>query len=229
MPQPPTPPPTPPPLAPAPLELTGRDRAWWLEMEERVIASLVDLEPLGFIIAPLPYERGWTQDATCRLRAGVAAALVRARDHLPTGCNFKILDAHRPWALQQLYAERSEQRIREAHPDWSDAEVTAHLWRMAPPARVVPRLGSHRYGGAVDVAVVDDAGKELDMGVPAGYVAGPESYLLHYELNEPPAAADASAWAARENRRVLMRAMQAGGFDPYLPEWWHWSCQRDVV
>lgn len=207
------------------LVFSEADCAWWIEMEQRVMDSLVELEPLGFVNGYKPYARGWTDDPAPRARPGVARALVRAREALPSGCNFKILDAHRPWSLQQRCAQRSEARIREAYPQWSEAQVQEHLWRMAPPARVVPRLGSHRYGGAVDVAVVDAEGQELDMGVEAGYVAGPESYLLHYEFHEP---ADEAGRVFRENRRVLMRAMQAGGFEPYLPEWWHWSHQRDI-
>ena len=207
------------------LLLNDADRAWWLDMEQRIIDSLVDLAPLGFVLASVPHERGWTDDPTMRLRPGVAAALVQARDALPAGHNFKILDAHRPWQMQQRYAQRSLERICAAHPDWSQDQVQAHLWRMAPPARVVPRLNSHRYGGAVDVAVLDSHGNELDMGVPAGYVAGPEADLLHYELNEPTSAAERT-W--RENRRTLIRAMHAAAFHPYLAEWWHWSYLRDV-
>ena len=201
------------------------DAAWWIEMEQRIIDTLVDLAPLGFVLAPVPHERGWTDDATMRLRPGVADALVSARDALPAGYNFKILDAHRSWELQQRYAQRSLARIRAAYPDWSEQQVTAHLWRMAPPARVVPRLNSHRYGGAVDVAVLDAAGNELDMGVPAGYVAGPEADLLHYELK---ASLTDAEQRYRDNRRVLIEAMHAAAFHPYLAEWWHWSYLRDI-
>ena len=202
-----------------------QDRAWWVALEQRVAESVVDLAPYGFVLAPRPYERGWTDEARCHLRPGVAEALARARDALPAEHNFKILDAHRPWSIQQKYAERSESRIRDAHPDWSDEQVREHLWRMAPPARVVSRLASHRYGGAVDLMVLGPHGRELNMGVPAGYVGGAESYLLHYELRDE---LDGDERLFRDNRRVLIRAMQAAGFQPYLPEFWHWGYDRDL-
>jgi D-alanyl-D-alanine dipeptidase len=97
---------------------------------------------------------------------------------------------------------------------------------MAPPARIVPRLGSHRYGGAFDLTLVDAKGKELDMGVPVDYVAGPEAQLLFYEFIAKPSAKEIRA---RDNRRILIKAMTVGGFDPYLEEFWHWNYLGDVT
>ena len=200
---------------------------WWIEMEQRVVPLLVDLAPMGFVIARHSHERGWTDDPRCRLRRGVAEALCRARDRLPAGYNFKIVDGWRSWELQQAEADHAEREIRAAHPDWPDAAVAERVRVMAPRVRVVPRLASHRYGGAVDLTIVDAAGVELDFGAPMNGAAGPEAELLWYEFLDPPAGS--AARAARDRRRLLIRCLGAEGFGPYLPEFWHWGMDRDLM
>jgi D-alanyl-D-alanine dipeptidase len=205
--------------------LTKQDEAYWIAKEDEVRPLLVDLAGCGLLVESEPRRRGWTDDPRCLARRAVAEALVRAREHLPPGHNFKVLDAWRPWRLQQACAERAEREIRQAHPDWSDAAVERHVWTMAPPARIVPRFGSHRYGGAVDLTVVDAGGAELDMGVPTGSPAAAESALLYYELRDDLAEPERRF---RDRRRLLIRAMAAAGFEPFLPEFWHWSYRRDM-
>jgi len=205
--------------------LTERDAAWWIAMEEQVSAHLVDLADYGFVVDHSCLRHGWTDDPRVLLRRRAAEALVRARDTLPDGCNFKVFDGWRPWAIQQRCADQAEAQIRDAHPEWSEARVAEHVARMAPRIRIVPHLGSHRYGGAVDLTIVGPDGAELDMGVPVDYCTGPEADLLHYHLM--PDLGDAER-LCRENRSMLISAMAAGGFDPYLPEFWHWGYRGDL-
>ena len=205
--------------------LTDKDDAWWIAMEDRIAAELVDLADFGFLIDHTCFREGWTDDPRVLLRRGVAEALQKARDTLPQGHNFKVLDGWRSWAIQQRCAERAEGRIRKAHPDWADQQVADQVWRMAPPIRVVPRLGSHRYGGAVDVTVVGRDGKELNMGVPVSHCTSSEADLLHYHLRDDLTAEENSY---RDNRSILIRAMSSAGFDPYLAEFWHWNYKNDL-
>jgi hypothetical protein len=64
------------------------------------------------------------------------------------------------------------------------------------------------------------------MGVPVNYVLGPEAALLYYEFRDNLTGHEKES---RQNRRILIRAMEAAGFDPYLPEFWHWSNSLDIV
>jgi len=74
---------------------------------------------------------------------------------------------------------------------------------------------------------VDAAGVELDFGAPMNGAAGPEAELLWYEFLDPPAGS--AARAARDRRRLLIRCLGAEGFGPYLPEFWHWGMDRDLM
>jgi D-alanyl-D-alanine dipeptidase len=136
------------------------------------------------------------------------------------------VDGWRGWDLQKKYAERARRKIVEGHPDWSKEQVEEQLWTMAPPQRYIIKFASHRYGGSVDITVVDAKGGELDMGVPIGHVTGPESKLLYYELQDDLKDEEKTF---RDNRRLLIRAMQEAGFHPYLEEYWHWSYAADLI
>ncbi|MFN8411638.1 MAG: M15 family metallopeptidase [Anaerolineales bacterium] len=170
-------------------------------------------------------KRDWTDDKRVLLRKGVAEKLQQARDQLQSGQNFRVLDGWRPWPLQKAAAEDARRQIVEAHPDWSVTQIDTQLQMMAPPSRVVPLFGSHRYGGAVDLTIIDSQGNDLDMGVPVNYVTGPEAALLYYEHLDSLTEAEK---IVRQNRRLLIRAMESAGFDPYLPEFWHWSHMADI-
>ncbi|HUT62276.1 MAG TPA: M15 family metallopeptidase [Phycisphaerae bacterium] len=205
---------------------TKTDEAYWIAKEQQIVPHLVDLGGYGFVIQHDSCRDGLCDDPRCLARKPVAEALVGARQALPEGHNFKVVDGWRPWPVQEATARRVEQKIRLAHPDWTAEQVDRHLWTMAPPARIVPKLASHRYGGALDLTVVAPDGVDLNMGVPLHYVTGPEAALLHYELRDDLAPEEASY---RDNRRVLIRAMEAGGFEPYLAEFWHWGYHRDLL
>ena len=201
------------------------DTDYWLAKEGEVAKELVDLSGCGVVIGSRCYDKGWTDDPRIFARKGAAEALVTAKNNLPSGLNIKVFDGWRPWKYQERIAAAAYRKIRSYHPDWTDDDVRAYQWKMAPPARIVPRFASHRYGGAFDVTLVDENGDECDMGVPVGYNGGPETQLLWYHLLTNP---DAKARAIKSNRSVLITAMSTAGFQPYLEEFWHWNYLRDV-
>ncbi len=183
----------------------------------------MDLADRGLVCRRSCYLKGLTDDPRCRTRPGVADALERARDLLPAGFNFLISDAWRPWSVQEQLARCSRLSICSAHPDWTEEEVNRELVRLAPPIYVVFSFNRHRYGGALDLTILDADGRELDMGTPLPYLEGPEAALLHFELQDRDPAHE----TPRKNRRLLIQVMSAAGFTPYLPEWWHWEYDRD--
>jgi len=206
--------------------LTALDESYWITKEDEIVPLLVDLAAYGFRTDHDCYRRGWTDDPRVLVRKGVAEAMVRARAALPAGLDFRVLDGWRPWAVQKAVADDAMKKIQAAHPEWTPEQIETQLWTMAPPARIVPRLGSHRYGGAVDLTLTGLDGADLEMGVPLNHVVGTEAALLHYEFRDDLTERQR---LGRTHRRILLRAMEQAGFDPYLPEYWHWNYQRDML
>jgi D-alanyl-D-alanine dipeptidase len=128
----------------------------------------------------------------CYLHADAAEALKRAVALAnPLGYRLKIFDAFRPSEAQWV------------------------LWNFRPDPEFLadPRKGSpHSRGVAVDLTLVDGAGKELDMGT--GFDAF--TPLSHHASTGIPAA-------AQKNRLLLLGLMSAAGWDFYKNEWWHYQ------
>lgn len=127
----------------------------------------------------------------CLLRRPAAEALARAQAALAArGLGLRVWDCYRPPAVQQK------------------------MWALVPDARFVanPAKGSvHNRGAAVDLTLVDAAGKALAM--PTAF-------------DDFTAAAAAEAPASKEaaeNRATLRAAMEAAGFAGIRSEWWHFE------
>jgi zinc D-Ala-D-Ala dipeptidase len=126
------------------------------------------------------------------LRAEAADALGRAVALAAgLGLGLKILDAYRPPEAQWV------------------------LWHHTPDPEFLadPRRGSpHGRGVAIDLTLIDAAGRELEMGT------GFDAFT--------PASHHGSALvpeAARRNRTILLGLMTAAGWDFYRSEWWHYQ------
>jgi D-alanyl-D-alanine dipeptidase len=129
----------------------------------------------------------------CHLHGDAADALRRAIAIAhPLGLRFRIFDAFRP---------------REAQ--WV-------LWRARPDPEFLadPRRGSpHSRGVAVDLTLIDRAGRALDMGT---------DFDAFTPLSHHAVTAGIPADAQR-NRLVLLGIMTAAGWARYRCEWWHYQ------
>ena len=115
--------------------------------------------------------------------------------------SFIIYDALRP---------RSVQRVL-----WDHVQGTIGEQYIANP-----EIGSlHSFGFAVDLSILDEQGRELDMG--AGY----DDFrpVAHPKLEAQFLADGTLTRRHIENRDLLRRAMQAGGFTQLPHEWWHFD------
>jgi len=132
------------------------------------------------------------RNARCYLNGEAARLLARAVElAAPLGLRLRIFDALRPVEAQWM------------------------LWNADPNPEFLadPRKGSpHSRGAAVDLTLIDAAGRELDMGT--GFDAF--TPLSHH------ARTDVSPTAQR-NRFLLMGLMTAAGWDFYRNEWWHYQ------
>lgn len=131
-------------------------------------------------------------DNTVFLERSAAERLARVQARLRgQGLGIKAFDGYRPHAAQKA------------------------LWRVKPDTRYVadPAKGSrHNRGSAVDVALVDAAGRELPM--PSAFDEFGERSHLDFTDSDSERLA---------NREMLQKAMLAEGFVPMATEWWHFD------
>ena len=145
-----------------------------------------------------PLDCAWLHaDAAAAIERAVAFLAERARGH-----QLLILDALRPHSVQIEL--------------WNTLAGTDLQMYLAPPER-----GSiHSFGMAVDVTILDVAGRELDMGT--GFDDMTE---LSHPILEPKHLESGSLTAAQiANRQLLRDAMFHAGFVGINSEWWHFDC-----
>lgn len=163
-------------------------------------APLVEITPSGFPVdIDLVYAtpRNFTghrvyAQARCALHPDAAACLAKAaRAARRAGYTLKIFDAYRPPAAQAVF------------------------WALCPDPRYVSdaSVGSHHSRGvAVDVTLVDEHGRELDMGT--GFDA--MELRSHHECDDIPIE-------AQRHRSMLLGIMLHAGFSAIATEWWHYE------
>jgi D-alanyl-D-alanine dipeptidase len=172
----------------------------------RALASIpgiaVDLRyatPGNFVGADMysPFDCAWLHNDAAAMLERTAQALARRDPAL----RILVLDALRP------------QRVQERM--WKALEGTPLTQYLADPAR-----GSiHSFGMAVDVTIVDAAGRELDMGTgfddltELSHPALEEGFLARGDLQERHIA----------NRRLLREVMAESGWRGIRTEWWHFD------
>lgn len=130
------------------------------------------------------------------LRPRAAEALERVGERLRRqGYGLKVWDAYRPV------------RATLAMVEW--AEGSGNLWVLEEG--YVARRSGHNRGTTVDLTLVRlDTGEELDMGT------------AYDHFSEAAHTANAVGEVLR-NRRILLDAMAAEGWENYPKEWWHFS------
>lgn len=135
--------------------------------------------------------------------------LLRAQQELKKrhpGYRLIVYDAARPMSVQQKM--------------WNTVKGTSRYIYVSNPAR---GGGLHNYGLAVDLSILDEAGRPLPMGTPVDHL-GPEAHITH-----EAALVESGRITAREreNRLLLRSVMRAAGFRALPSEWWHFNwCSR---
>ena len=151
-----------------------------------------------------PFDCAWLhRDAAAALEQ-VVAWLAQQRP----GYTALVLDALRP------------QRVQEQL--WEALAGTELQMYLANPER-----GSiHSFGMALDITILDEAGRELDMGTgfddmtDRSHPALEMQFLARGEITAAQVA----------NRQLLREAMFQAGFQGISTEWWHYDCgDRNVV
>ena len=130
--------------------------------------------------------------AACYLRLKTVKSLVRANDDfMKKGFKIKIYDCYRPLDVQKK------------------------MWQIISDPNYVanPAKGSiHNRGGAVDISLVDNKGKNLDMGTD-------------FDFFGKEAAHDFKGFSDTivKNRLFLKTIMIQNNFKIFDSEWWHYN------
>lgn len=135
--------------------------------------------------------------AECFLRLKTVKALIEANKiFIKKGYKIKIFDCYRPLDIQKRM--------------W---EIVSNPEYVANPSK-----GSiHNRGGAVDITLVGNNGKELEMGTPFDFFGKEAS---HNYTNLSP--------VIKENRLILKRIMDESNFNSFDSEWWHYNLKSGL-
>jgi D-alanyl-D-alanine dipeptidase len=144
------------------------------------------------------------------VRATVAEMLATAQRSLPGGVRLELLEGYRPIRIQRRLFAAAYRHLRSRHPRWTPSQLREAANVLVADPSIAPP--PHSTGGAVDVMLVDEQGRRLDMSSP----------LPCSDLSAPTVCAGLSA-EARANRTLLIEALSRAGLTNYPGEWWHWS------
>ena len=176
---------------------------------------LVDLNDYPFIIEPSYFKQGLSELPTLKLRKGIADKLLKIQQLFEGKYRFKIWDGYRPRKVQDAIYNSFYEKLSRENPGWDDKRLSHATEQFVTKATTQKRTPPHATGGAVDLTLVDESGRELDMGTEFDFF-GPEAAPFYFE-------SAGSNILARENRKVLREAMTKEGFTPDEDEWWHFD------
>lgn len=186
--------------------------------------KIVDLKEFGFLVEPYYYFYGWSNLKSCFARFSVVKRLLLAKSYLPKGYNFKIWDGFRRKETQGLLRISFRKRLENLYPDWNSKKIfkALNIFTGPPIRKICLRLRNHFTGGAIDLTIVNEKGKEIDMGTDFDDIT--ERATLNYYENKK--FLNSKEKIIKKNRKLLTKVMKKAYFKPYLAEWWHWSYNR---
>lgn len=175
---------------------------------------MVELENLGLLVDPQYFQQGLSTSPRMFLRETVAQKLIKVQKSLGKN-RLKIWDAFRSRDTQNNIYQKYWVETKIAHPDWSEEELKIEVGKFISPPYQKDRIPPHTTGGAVDLTLADEKGRELDMGTKFDFF-GPEAEASFYDIYKNNSN-------IANNRKMLRKAMEAEGFTLYEDEWWHFD------
>jgi D-alanyl-D-alanine dipeptidase len=190
-------------------------------------------QPHPYVVLGAPYGGA----SPWMLRRRVLDALLTAAAALDArrpGWRLKLFDAYRPVPVQAFMVWRefdlqAARAGRTVAPCRSAAELEARepelyavlaatvfeFWGIPSDDPRTPP--PHSTGAAIDLALQDAAGREIDMGCPIDETTA-RAYPDHYA-----GAASPEMRGFHEQRQLLNEVMSSAGFSRHGNEWWHFS------
>ena len=151
----------------------------------------------------------------CYLRKTVTEKLIEASNYLPDGYSFLILDAYRPFSLQEeLYYEYSNKIIKEFSLENMSKEEQNRVINkyVSLPIKDKINAPAHTTGGAIDVTLLKN-GKEINMGAIFDEFTNRATTNYYEDKNE----------VISNNRKILYDVMIKVGFTNLESEFWHYD------
>ena len=170
-----------------------------MEFANDSLIELVRLDSSFRVDIPYATDSNFTKTTLypcnkCVIRYKVALALIKANDILKEkGFRLKMLDCYRPLSVQRKMWEVLPNPVYVADPNSKNASM-------------------HNRGVAVDVTIIDNSEKELDMGTSFDFF-GQKAWPSYRNLSDTILA----------NRDLLISTMNNVGFRNSRSEWWHFS------
>jgi D-alanyl-D-alanine dipeptidase len=198
------------------------------ECGEPLIAIPLDKFIIEF---PPPYQKlgaDYGDKSPYYLREGVLDALIKAQEYLQMinhSWKIKIFDAYRPLQVQQFMVDYTfnlilqEQGLKGEDLTLEIREVILakvyQFWAIPSDNPATPP--PHSTGAAVDVTLVDEEERNINMGGEIDEVAE-ISYPNFYENSS-----DLRQQEYHYHRVLLNQIMEYAGFLRHPNEWWHFS------
>jgi zinc D-Ala-D-Ala dipeptidase len=189
----------------------------------------LNLIPEKFIARPQYFIQGIKGALPeCYIREGAYDKLLEAAEKLPKGYKFLIYDAWRPEKVQNaLYKKFQKEMIRRC-PAKNEKEINSLVEEyVAFPSHKKKSPSPHLTGGAVDLTIIDDKGKKLEMGTEFDDTRE-ETHSDYYERVLKKRELTEQEKEILQNRRLLYHTLILAGFTNYPCEWWHYDFGNQV-
>ena len=189
--------------------------------EELVSMSLI---PEKIIVQPQYYMQGIKGALPdCYIRRENLNRIYRASKLLKPGYKFLIYDAWRPAEVQKIIFEKYFNELKKEMPAEDDAELQQLTSKFVSlPSENPENPSPHLTGGAVDLTIIDDKGKVLNMGTGFDETSDRAATRYYEELSKLRKLSIEEEKILR-NRRLLYHIMTEVGFVNYEAEWWHYD------
>lgn len=129
----------------------------------------------------------------------------------------KLYDAYRSYDNQKESWNRRYKEIKEKYPDLDEKELERLTKLRVSKVTNKDNVGGHQTGGAIDITLTDENGKELNMGTKYSEHNNKTKTENRYLTEEE-----------KENREYLKKQLEKLGFINYPNEWWHF-CYGDKM
>lgn len=154
------------------------------------------------------------------LRKTVYDKLRQAQSQLPKGYHFCLYEGYRSIALQKMIFDKQYANVKQRHPDWSEKNIFLETTKLVSPVINLDQtqnIPPHSTGAAIDVYLLDEEGKAVDMGIH------PKDWMLDKEGQLSLTDSVVISESAKKHRQIMRDVLSAAGFVNYPTEYWHWS------
>ncbi len=154
------------------------------------------------------------------LRKTVYDKLKLAQSKLPKGYYFCLYEGYRSLELQKIIFDKQYINVKQRHHDWPENDIFLETTKLVSPV-INPdktyNIPPHSTGAAVDVYLIDDEGKAVDMGIH------PKDWMMDKDGQLSLTDSTIISESAIKFRKIMSDALSAVGFVNYPTEYWHWS------